>query len=385
MKVDILIKNGRIFDPAAGIDLRGNIMIRDRKILKITSQNQAYEAVDATQCINADGCLIVPGLIDAHMHINHLGQANGAPADLCCIPNGVTGAIDAGSTGVSTYKMFLRNLACCNIRAKIMLNVSACGIIMPTWFPEPVDPQKWDLAYFDEAFEQYGSQILGLKLRISRNVIGDLGTKPLEEALKLAERYQTHLEVHTTDPIIEMGQLAEMLRPGDIITHIHQGKGHTIIKNGHVDKRMLKAQQRGVIMDCSNGKFNISLDIAKQAIAEGFFPDTISSDLNVTNWRSSYVFSLPAIMSKYLALGMTVDQVIRCTTTAAAERLGASGNLGTLKEGTSADITILELKEKPVIFKDILGGCIEGNQFILPRATIIDGKTMYLSNELFGW
>lgn len=379
-----IIKNGRILDPASGIDTFGDVVISGRNIERLVPGG-VKEPIEADQNIDASGMLVVPGLIDVHMHINYMGQANGAPADLTCIPNGVTAAIDAGSTGVSNYRACIQSLSRCDTKTKIMLNVSACGIIMPTWFPEPVDPVKWDTDYFDEAFALYGKDIVGLKLRISKNVVGDLGTKPLEAALKLAERYDTRLIVHSTDPVIEMGLLASILRPGDVITHIHQGKGETIIKDGRVDVRIIEAQKRGVIMDCSNGKFNVSLNVAKQAIEEGFLPDTISTDLNVTNWRSPWVFSLPIIMSKYLALGVPLSKVIECTTAAAAIQFGEVGNLGTLSEGTTADITILELKEKSVEYRDIWGGRVKGNHLLIPRGTILNGKTVYLSNECFGW
>ncbi|MCB6611514.1 amidohydrolase family protein [[Clostridium] symbiosum] len=382
MKADIIIKNGHIFDPAAGIDMHGNVIINKKQIVKLTETitEGEYEAVRE---IDAGGRMVIPGLIDAHTHINYLGQANGAPADLLCIPNGVTAAIDAGSTGVSNYKGLLHCLSQHEIKTKIMLNVSAGGIIMPTWYPEPLDPECWDTDWFDEAFENFRREIIGLKIRVSRNVLGSLGVKPLEAALKLAERYNTRVIVHLTDPILPIGALADMMRSGDILTHIHHGKGETILKNGTIDKRVLDAQKRGVIMDCANGKFNISLEVARRAIEEKFFPDSISSDLNISNWCSPWVFSLPIVMSKYLALGMTVKQIVERVTAAPALQMGEEKNLGTLREGTSADITILELIEKKTEFKDIFGGSICGTQLFMPRAAILDGKIRFLSSEMY--
>lgn len=382
MRVDIIIKNGHIFDPAAGIDLYGNVIINKKRIIKLTEIiiEGEYEAMRE---IDAGGRMVVPGLIDAHTHINYLGQANGAPADLLCIPNGVTAAIDAGSTGVSNYKGLFHYLSQQEIKTKIMLNVSAGGIIMPTWYPEPLDPECWDTDWFDEAFENFGREIIGLKIRVSRNVLGSLGVKPLEAALKLAERYSTRLIVHLTDPILPIGDISDMMRNGDILTHIHQGKGETILQNGTIDRRVLEAQKRGVIMDCANGKFNVSLEVARKAIEEGFLPDSISSDLNISNWGSPWVFSLPVVMSKYLALGMTVKQVIERVTAAPALQMGEEKNLGTLREGTTADITILELKERKTEFKDILGGCVCGMHLFMPRAVILDGNIKFLSSEMY--
>lgn len=120
-----------------------------------------------------------------------------------------------------------------------------------------------------------------------------------------------------------------------------------------------------------------------EAVQEGFLPDSISSDLNVTNWRSPWVFSLPMVMSKYLALGMTLEKVIECTTAAPARQMGSGNVLGTLLEGASADITILEIKEQETEFRDILGGSVRGSRLLIPRAAVLDGKTMYLSADCY--
>ncbi len=381
MKADLLIEGGRLLDPAAGIDMYGAVAVKDGKILSLHPMG---DGIQAKTRICAEGCCVVPGFIDVHTHINYLNQANGMPVDIAGIPSGVTAAADAGSTGVSNYKGLLRNLELCETKTKIMLNVSAGGIIMPTQYPEPINPDYWDTELFEEAF-RHSDEIIGLKIRISRNITGDMGLKPLEKAVELARRLHTRLIVHPTDPPASMEEIAELLGPGDILTHVYHGEGHSILAdNGSILPGIRRARERGVLFDCANGKANTDLSVAKAALREGFFPDTISTDHTLTSWNHPLVHNLPVVLSKYMALGLSLEQVLECTTANAAAQMGMEGEWGTLREGTSADITLLKVQEKKVQFTDKNGSFICGDTLLVPHGTIIDGKLLYLSTEMFG-
>lgn len=149
--------------------------------------------------IDVSGCMVIPGIIDIHTHLNYKGNASGMMVDLPNLSTGVTAAADAGSTGVSNCAALADALMDCQTKTKFMLNVSASGIIMANQFPESVDPSKWDLGLFDEAFAEYHDRIMALKIRVSKGVVKELGLDPLKKALKLAERYQTRVVVHTTN------------------------------------------------------------------------------------------------------------------------------------------------------------------------------------------
>lgn len=375
--IDLIIKNGRIFDPGQGLDFIGDIAIHRGKIFQL-GQGLEY---NAERMINAKGFLVTPGMIDVHTHINWCGNYIGMPADLACIPHGVTATIDAGSTGVSNYRSLLHYIDTCETKAKIMLHVSASGQIMSKQFSENINPDVWDWDLFERAFEQYGNQIVGIKLRVSRDVVNDLGLRPLEEAIRLSERLKTRIFIHPTDPTVSMGKLASYLREGDVMCHMYHREGDTIWENGDISEEVKEAKRRGVIFDVSQGKGNFSIDLAKKAISKGFLPDTISTDLNKENWNHPWDFSLLMTMSKLMAMGMGLDAVIKSVTTSAAEVFGTAKDMGVLQVDTSADISILSLEEQEIEFCDMYRNTVTGKKILKPMATIINGQLLYCSSD----
>lgn len=376
--IDLLIKNGRIFDPGQKLDLAGDIAIHRGNIIAIGRQLE-YQA---DRELNAKGFYVVPGLIDVHTHINWKGNYIGMPADLGCIPNGVTATIDAGSTGVSNYRALVQYMDTCEVKTKMMLHASASGQIMSKQFAENIDPDVWNLDLFERAFEELKGRVIGLKLRVSRNVVKEMGLYPLKKAVQLAEHLGTRVLIHPTDPPVSMEELSHYLRKDDVMCHMYHGEGHTILENGKISEELWKSRERGVIYDVSQGKGNFSIKLAGEAIRQGFLPDTISTDLNIENWNDPWDFSLLMTMSKLMALGMSFEQVIYTTTAAAAKMFGEPGELGILKEETPADITILQIADQKIVFRDKYDDTVEGHQILKPMATIIDGNLRYCSSDM---
>lgn len=376
MKYDIILKNGRLYNPLRGIDRIGDLAIYNGKIMP-----SADERFSAKRIIDVSGCMVIPGIIDIHTHLNYKGNASGMMVDLPNLSTGVTAAADAGSTGVSNCAALADALMDCQTKTKFMLNVSASGIIMANQFPESVDPSKWDLGLFDEAFAEYHDRIMALKIRVSKGVVKELGLDPLKKALKLAERYQTRVVVHTTNPP-SMGDIASLLREGDILTHMYHGSGSTCIDNGSVCRAFWEARKHGVIFDTACGQGNLSLPIARKAIQEGFYPDSISTDLNIYNWCHPFVYNMPAMMSKFLALGMELSSVINAVTEAPSAQWGSSGNMGCLLPDSVADISVLKLESRKVVFRDKFGNRLEGTHLFIPYLTMVDGKILYQSTLL---
>ncbi len=381
MNEDILIRGGRILDPASGIDRIGSVAISQGKIVSL----DASEKTKANHVIDARGALILPGLIDMHTHISRRSTHIGLNPDIACIPNGVTMAVDCGSSGVSNYEAVLRTLRDFEIRSKLILHVSAGGQIMSTQFAENTDPRVWNTALFERAFRLHKKELVGLKIRASRNVLKELGITPIKKAVELAKHLGTRLFVHSTDPICSMGELASMLRKGDVLTHMYHGEGNTILKNGKVDEFISAARERGVVFDVAQGQGNLSLEVARSAIAQGFQPDVISTDLNIPNWNSPLVFSLLMTMSKFLSLGMSLEDVIKAVTFAPAKTLGLEDELGTLREGTIADLSVLRLSEKPTLFKDKYGNELVAQKKFEPLATIIGGEVQFQHSDTLCW
>lgn len=376
--VDLLIKNGRIFDPGQKLDIVGDIAVYKGKIAEIAP----VLTCDSRKTVDAKGFFVVPGLIDVHTHINWKGNYIGMPADLGLIPGGVTATIDAGSTGVSNFRSLLRYLDTCEIKAKLMLHVSAGGQMMSKQYAENIDPAVWDRDLFERAFEDYGKRIAGLKLRVSTDVVGSLELIPLKRAVELADHLHTRVFVHPTDPPKTMEEVVSVLRPGDVLCHMYHNEGHTIMERGEVTEEIWKAKERGVVFDVSQGRGNFSIRLAEKCIRQGFIPDTISTDLNIENWNAPWDFSLLMTMSKFMALGMSFSDVIRCTTSNAAAVYGEPDGMGTLKTDTDADISILSIEEKKIPFTDKYGDRIIGKQVIKPMVTIIKGNIFYCSCDV---
>lgn len=381
MNVDILIKNGHIYDPGSKIDLHGDLAVFRGKIVSPDSKDE----VKAKQTIDASGCFVVPGLIDLHTHVSRYSTHIGLNPDIACIPNGTTLVVDCGSSGVSNYEAVLHTLRSYEIKSRLVLHVSAGGQMMTTQFLENINPAVWDIALFEEAFEKYPDEIVGLKIRASNSILAELGLLPLEKALDLANHLNTKLFVHSTDSICTMSELVQLLRPGDVVCHMYHGEGNTLIEDGKIDEKIFLAKERGVVFDVSQGQGNFSIPIAKKSIELGLLPTAISTDLNIPNWNSPLVHSLPMTMSKMLALGVTVEDVIEQVTGNPATVLGEKDKLGTLKVGTSADISILKLEEKPMIFRDKYGNQVSGNQKFVPMGTIIDGKVQFQASDTIFW
>ena len=170
--------------------------------------------------------------------------------------------------------------------------------------PEEINPKYYDEPRIAELFHRHRGQCLGLKIRLSKDIVGDLGGKPLERTLQIAERLKCPVVVHTTNPPIPPEQIAGMLRPGDVYCHVYQGTGDTIIgSDGKVRSQLFNAQRAGVLFDTANGRKNFSFQVAQAALAGGFPPDIISSDVTRKTLFSDFVFSLPFIMMKFLNLG----------------------------------------------------------------------------------
>lgn len=377
MVYDLLLKNGHLLNPGRGIDRVGDLAVSEGKLVY-----PAGDDIRAKKTVDVTGCFVLPGLIDIHAHLNYLGAASGMPADLACIPAGVTAVLDAGSTGVSNAPSLAKRLRECEVKTKFMLNVSATGIIMANQFPESVDPSVWDVGLFDAIFSTYGDRIPALKIRISKSVVREMGLEPLKKAIELSERYGVPVCVHTTNPPVSMGEVASVLRKGDILTHLYHGSGMTCITEGKVAAGYWEARKRGVLFDTACGQGNLSLTVAGEAIAQGFRPDTISTDLNIYNWNHDFVFSLPVMMAKFLALGMSLDEVVDCVTEAPARQWGAAGDMGCLLEGTSADITVLKQIKRSMHYADKYGNQITGDTALIPMMTVINGRTRYQATEL---
>ena len=376
----LLIFGGIIVDPASNVNASGDVWIDGDKISGVNSEQNS----EVVTSIDVTGCYVFPGLIDYHTHLFYGGTAIGVSPDLALLPQGVTTAVDQGSAGVSNFERFMDSIvARQTTRIFSYLHVNPTGLASLPHSTEDVDPAHYDLQQSRNLFEQYAGQLLGLKIRSSREIVKELGLQPLRQTIHLAEQLGCRVVVHTTNPPTSVGELAELLRAGDVYTHMYQGKGSSIIADdGKLAASIRQARERGVVFDTADGRAHYALGVAAAALADGFMPDIISTDLTLGNVYDPSVFGLPFIMSKYLALGISLADVVNACTAAPAKLLGMEGKLGTLTPGAYADVSVFRLVKKRAQFTDFTGRTLVCEQLLVPQLTVSHGKVVYRSLEL---
>lgn len=377
---DLLLRGGTIVDPFRDMFGQADVLIRDGEV--VASPAGANAAAERT--VDVTGCLVLPGLVDYHTHIFPGGTRIGISPDPALLPQGVTAAVDQGSAGVSNADGFFAAVAnTSQVRVFAYLHVSPAGLATLPFSMEQVNPATFDLAAAGRFFAKYDRRLLGFKVRQSAEIVGDWGLEPLKAAVRMAEAVNRPVVVHTSNPPGDVAELVSLLRPGDVFTHVYQGRGSTIIgDDGKVRRAVRNARTRGVVFDSADGRFHYALKVAKAAIADGFEPDVISTDLTQGNVYDGSVFGLPAVMSKYLALGVSLPKVVRACTAAPARLLGMEGKIGTLAPGAYADVAVFRLKEMPLEFRDVSGEVLTCSQVFIPQMTVLGGRVVYRSLEL---
>ena len=368
---DILIRGGRVIDPYNGTNEVRDIAVRDGVIVPAGEET-------AEQVIDASGCIVTPGLIDGHAHVAAEVTGLGIAPESCYYPMGVTGVIDAGSTGIDNYRAFRARTASLPIHVKALLNVCPGGLVARSYH-ENIDPATYRPEELIRMMRRYQDQLLGLKVRQSAEIAGDLGLKPMRAMLEIAGELGCPVTVHTTNPAGSPEEILKMLRPGDVYAHVYHGKGRTILdERENVIPALYEAQKRGVILDAANGGNHFSFRVAKAAIRQGVLPDVISTDLTVTTlFKGRKVFSLPFVMSKYLALGLSLPQIIKAAAQVPAKIMGAERELGSLSVGTAADISIFRCLARKTVFEDFCGEVMEGDRLLKTELTILGGEVVF--------
>lgn len=375
MKYQYRIVNGRVIDPAAGVDDSRDIYIRNSKIV----QPAPGETVEVGETIDAKGCLVLPGLIDFHTHLYRGHTDLGIHPDLMTIPNGVTSAVDAGSAGTAGFEGFYKDVvSAADITIRSFILVGSIDVATDTYF-ENTDPQYYDIPRLEYMFERYPEQLLGIKVRIGKLFSKEFNIKPLLEAKRLAKQIGTIVCVHAVHPESPYERILEVLEKDDILCHCYQSKGdYTILDaNGKVSAAARAARERRVLFDAASGRANYNFAVAAKALADGFPPDFVTTDVVTVSMYDRRVFSLPAVMSAYLALGMPLVEVLRAVTATAAKHMRLEGHIGTLQPGALADVAIVKLAERPISFPDQFGNVVEGNKLFVPMQTFKAGRNVF--------
>lgn len=366
-----LITNGKVYDPLKHTWECRDVYIENGKIA-------ASLSADTNHVIDASGCIVMPGLIDYHVHYYLGGSENGVNPDASSFPCGITTAVDGGTVGVGGYELYRRTIvAGAQVRLLNYLLIASGGQSNDR-YPENLDPALFDENKILRFFEKYGDNLVAIKTRISNNIISPAQVeRSLKRTVEIAQKAGTRVVVHVTDCSVPLDELAAMLRPGDVICHIYQGRGNTCLdENGNVLPGLWKARERGVLFDASNGRSNYDLEVCRKAVSQGFVPDIISSDNNTSSWFLQPMHVLPRILSKYLDFGMDLADVLDTATIRPAELIGMP-SLACMAPGTEADLAVFSLAEKEVPYRDLAGHAFTGHKVLVPQMTFKDGQCVY--------
>ena len=360
----LVLKNGHVLDPLNGIDGIFDTAVENDRIREIGS---GIETKATDNVIDCSGCYVVPGLIDHHAHVQPLAKI-GLPSEALCFSSGVTTVVDAGSTGCANYIYHMGILERLRLDIRAYLNVCTTGLDSLPGTLEDVNPAHWDRGAIRECFARFGGpggRLHGLKLRTSAPIVKDLGYKVLEKTVELGDEIGVPVMVHCTNPPGPLSELLKILRPGDTITHMYMNIGPNLIgEDGKVIDAAFKARERGVLFEASDARAHFGLPVAQAAIAQGFLPDMIATDLTKLsmNLRPTS-FSMTMQVSKYTALGIPFEKVIACATVNPARELGILDHAGSLTAGHPADVAVLRPVDMETVHGDRPYGAKEQHTF----------------------
>jgi dihydroorotase len=374
MKCDLLIRGGEVIDPSQ--QLRG---VRDVAVCgdRIAAVGERLDDAEAKRTIDARGLLVVPGLIDLHVHV-YPHSPFGLEPDPLCPAGGVTTLLDAGTAGSYNFAAFRREtIDRARTEVLALVNLSCIGLIAAN-LGELLDRRYADVDGAVRMIREHPGVAVGVKIRAGKHIIGDgaQGWANFRDAVRAARESGTWLMVHIGESPMSIPEMLEHLAPGDCITHCFKGGSTRITDDaGRVFDEVRAAAERGVIFDVGHGSGSFQWEVVEAAVAQGFGPTTISTDLH-TVCIGGPVYDMPTTMSKFLMLGLPLEPVIEMSTTRPAAILKREAELGTLRVGTRADIAVLERREGQFTFTDSYGGRRIGRELLSAAVTVRRGEVV---------
>jgi dihydroorotase len=370
---DLVIRGGRMIDPARGLDAPRDIAFRDGKVAAVET---SIEAGAAREVIAAAGKLVVPGLIDLHTHVYWGGTSLSVQPVPVAQRSGATTLVDAGSAGPGNFHGFRAHvIERTPVRILPYLNISFAGIFAfskSVMVGECSDVRLLDARECLEVAERHRDLIVGIKVRVGRNTSEGYGVFPLELAIEVAQELGLPVMAHIDFPPPSRKEMLSRLRPGDVLTHCYRPFPNAPVVRGEVRPEMWEARERGVIFDLGHGMGGFGFASTRPMLAAGFFPDVISSDVHVLSEHGP-AFDLLHTMSKLLCLGMPLVEVIRAATARPAEALRRP-DLGTLGVGAAGDATILSQAAGAFDYVDVMGKRLLGDQRLELEAIVLGGR-----------
>jgi dihydroorotase len=374
MAYDLVLRGGRVIDPSQKLDSIADVAFAAGKVARVGPR---LDADGGTDVRDVSGRIVVPGLIDLHTHVYWGGTSLGIDAEEFCRTSGVTTAIDTGSAGPGNFAGFRKHvIERSAVRILAFLHISYAGIYAFSHRVLVGESEELRLMAPIDAVEVANANrdvIVGIKVRVGRHSSGTSGVVPLDMALEVANEVGLPLMAHIDHPPPSYEEVIERLRPGDILTHAFRPFPNSPVgAQGKVKQEVLDARSRGVKFDIGHGRGSFAFKTARAMLANGFLPDTISSDVHALCIEGP-AFDQVTTMSKFLCLGVPLGDVIAASTVNAAMALKRP-ELGSLKPGSVGDATILSIKEGSFYYVDVVGEHLTGDRRIASEGVVLAGR-----------
>jgi dihydroorotase len=380
-KYDLLLQGGRVIDPKNNLSAIRDVAIKNGTIAAVAPH---LNAADALKTVNAAGLIVTPGLVDIHVHVfAGTGERGSYAGDNSVYPDpltlrvGVTTVADAGCAGWRNFEEFKdRIIDRSKTRVLAFLNIVGAGMRGAKFENNLEDMQSAPAA---EMAKKYPGVVVGFK---TAHYAGPEWT-PVERAVEAGTAANLPVMVdfgtdHPERPLYDL--LTKKLRPGDIYTHCYSGLRHELTDDGTVNPGMIEGRSRGVIFDVGHGGGSFAWRIAVPAIKQHFLPDSISTDLHIGSMNAGMKDMLNT-MGKFLAMGLTLDEVILRSTWNPAREIKHE-ELGNLSVDSTADVAVLRLEKGDFGFTDMYGARLRGQQRLTCELTVRAGKVVYDLNGI---
>tara|TARA_B100000809_G_C15131860_1_gene528800 strand:- start:160 stop:1299 length:1140 start_codon:yes stop_codon:yes gene_type:complete len=379
MKYDLLIRNGTLIDPAQGLHERQDVAFADGEVADVAD---ILPEAEAREVIDAEGRYVTPGLIDVHVHVYPGVSHFGIEPDATCLARGATTVVDAGSAGADTFPGFRKYvIEVSQTRILAQLNIASQGMVSQH-VGEFALPEYANVDACCRMIEQHRDLILGVKVRLTKDSIvsQSAGMTPLHRAREAADAAGLPIMIHPQAAWCDsLDDILKVMKKGDILTHCFHGMDCGILDedSGKVRASVHDAIERGVLFDVGHGAGSFRWDVVERAMAEGVLPATISSDLHIYNVNGP-VYDLANVLTKFLHLGLSLDEVLTRVTSVPAESVLKQEGIGTLAPGAWGDAVIFELRRGTYNLEDSSGDVRTGTQSLEP-VTVIKAGHVYRS------
>ena len=379
----LILRGGHIIDPSQNIDGVMDVAFENGRVAGIGSNFKP--AADA-EIRDVSGYIVTPGLIDLHTHVYWGGTSLGIDADEFCRVSGVTTSVDTGSAGPGNFMGFRKHvIEKSEARILAYLHVSFAGIYAFSKTVMVGESEEMRLMAPADAVKVADANrdvIVGIKVRVGKHSSGTSGTQPLDIALQVADETGMPLMCHIDHPPPTYEEVVDRLRPGDILTHCFRPFPNApCTGQGTVKHAVQRARERGVIFDVGHGGGSFSFKTARTMMANGFYPDTISSDIH-TVCIDGPAFDQVTTLSKFLCLGMDLKDVIAASTVNCGTALQRP-EYGSLRVGALGDATIISVNKGAFDYIDVLGEHLIGDRKIISEGVVLKGALWHPRDNKF--